>query len=254
MPRSLANSAFMKPFVVLALPGMYLFYKYNQYKQQQQEQSRRKVTERELAHLNHKIVSGGKFYLFATHPIRQKGFGRGARGLGTFVRADFRGQREIAIRHGSFGEERFSHAFLRFFSDLGSDQSSVGGRSLFRIFSQNRDRVFHHFQFELGHFGQTAIQFRSFPSDAKRSGKVIRATGKSVRTNESRPINRARAGAAAKGGNEVENESGRGVSRRKGRRRVKSFAFSRGFQHRPRQFRRVLLRRERIRLSEKDSF
>lgn len=47
----------MKPFVVLALPGMYLFYKYNQYRRQQQEQNRRKVTERELAHLNHKIVS-----------------------------------------------------------------------------------------------------------------------------------------------------------------------------------------------------
>jgi hypothetical protein len=47
----------MKPFVVLALPGMYLFYKYNQYRRQQQEQTRRKVTERELAHLNHKIVS-----------------------------------------------------------------------------------------------------------------------------------------------------------------------------------------------------
>lgn len=57
MPRNLTSSAFMKPFVILALPGMYLFYKYNQYKQQQQEQSRRKVTERELAHLNHKIVS-----------------------------------------------------------------------------------------------------------------------------------------------------------------------------------------------------
>ncbi|XP_071439291.1 axoneme-associated protein mst101(1) [Hetaerina americana] len=55
MPRSLNTSALMKPLVVLALPGMYLFYKYNQYKRQQQEQDRRKVTERELAHLNHKI-------------------------------------------------------------------------------------------------------------------------------------------------------------------------------------------------------
>ncbi|XP_075211034.1 uncharacterized protein LOC142318336 [Lycorma delicatula] len=55
MPRNLTSSAFMKPFVVLALPGMYLFYKYSQYKRQQQEQNRRKVTERELAHLNHKI-------------------------------------------------------------------------------------------------------------------------------------------------------------------------------------------------------
>lgn len=57
MPRNLSSSAFMRPFVVLALPGMYLFYKYSQYKRQQQEQNRRKVTERELAHLNHKIVS-----------------------------------------------------------------------------------------------------------------------------------------------------------------------------------------------------
>lgn len=57
MPRNLSSSAFMKPFVVLALPGMYLFYKYSQYKRQQQEQNRRRVTERELAHLNHKIVS-----------------------------------------------------------------------------------------------------------------------------------------------------------------------------------------------------
>ncbi|XP_054267463.1 uncharacterized protein LOC128989577 [Macrosteles quadrilineatus] len=55
MPRNLSSSAFMKPFVVLALPGMYLFYKYSQYKRQQQEQNRRRVTERELAHLNHKI-------------------------------------------------------------------------------------------------------------------------------------------------------------------------------------------------------
>lgn len=45
----------MKPFVVLALPGMYLFYKYNQYKRQQREQNKRKVTEQELAYLNHKI-------------------------------------------------------------------------------------------------------------------------------------------------------------------------------------------------------
>jgi len=62
MPRGLTSSAFMKPFVVLALPGMYLFYKYNQYRRQQQEQNRRKVTERELAHLNHKIVSDSPIF------------------------------------------------------------------------------------------------------------------------------------------------------------------------------------------------
>ncbi|XP_064648169.1 uncharacterized protein LOC135500565 isoform X2 [Lineus longissimus] len=49
------QSRLMKPLVVLALPGMYLFYKYNQYKRQQAEQHRRKVTEKELQHLNQKI-------------------------------------------------------------------------------------------------------------------------------------------------------------------------------------------------------
>lgn len=54
MPRSL-NSSLMKPLVVLAFPGMYLVYKISEFKRHQQEQNRRKVTERELAHLNHKI-------------------------------------------------------------------------------------------------------------------------------------------------------------------------------------------------------
>lgn len=47
----------MKPLVVLALPGMYLFYKYSQYRREQRELSRRRITERELQHLHHKIVS-----------------------------------------------------------------------------------------------------------------------------------------------------------------------------------------------------
>ncbi|KAK8750111.1 hypothetical protein OTU49_015240, partial [Cherax quadricarinatus] len=55
MPRPLAQSALMRPLVALALPGMYLVYKYNQYKRQQQEANRRKAAERELAQLNHKI-------------------------------------------------------------------------------------------------------------------------------------------------------------------------------------------------------
>ncbi|GAB6030397.1 hypothetical protein CHUAL_007275 [Chamberlinius hualienensis] len=54
MPRDL-HVSLMKPLVALATPGMYLLYKFNQYKRQQQEQNRRKVTEKELAHLNHKI-------------------------------------------------------------------------------------------------------------------------------------------------------------------------------------------------------
>lgn len=51
------RTGLMKPFVVLALPGMYLFYKYSQYRREQRELSRRRVTERELQHLHHKIVS-----------------------------------------------------------------------------------------------------------------------------------------------------------------------------------------------------
>jgi hypothetical protein len=52
-----ARAGLMKPLVVLALPGMYLFYKYSQYRREQRELSRRRITERELQHLHHKIVS-----------------------------------------------------------------------------------------------------------------------------------------------------------------------------------------------------
>ncbi|KOX79577.1 hypothetical protein WN51_02843 [Melipona quadrifasciata] len=54
------RASLMKPLVVLALPGMYLFYKYSQYRREQRELSRRRVTERELQHLHHKIVSGSE--------------------------------------------------------------------------------------------------------------------------------------------------------------------------------------------------
>ncbi|KAK0166317.1 hypothetical protein PV328_004750 [Microctonus aethiopoides] len=50
-----ARAGLMKPLVVLALPGMYLFYKYSQYRREQRELSRRRITERELQHLHHKI-------------------------------------------------------------------------------------------------------------------------------------------------------------------------------------------------------
>ncbi|XP_022916281.1 uncharacterized protein [Onthophagus taurus] len=55
MPQSPMVNPLMKPFVVLALPGMYLFYKYNQYKRKRKENARRRLTERELQHLNNKI-------------------------------------------------------------------------------------------------------------------------------------------------------------------------------------------------------
>ncbi|CAH1183057.1 unnamed protein product [Ceutorhynchus assimilis] len=49
------RSPLMKPFVVLALPGMYLFYKYNQYKRKRKENATKRLAERELQHLNSKI-------------------------------------------------------------------------------------------------------------------------------------------------------------------------------------------------------
>ncbi|KAL7305253.1 hypothetical protein TKK_0002391 [Trichogramma kaykai] len=52
-----SRNGLMKPLVALAMPGMYLFDKYSQYRREQREMSRRKVTERELQHLHHKIVS-----------------------------------------------------------------------------------------------------------------------------------------------------------------------------------------------------
>lgn len=57
MPQGPMSSPLMRPFVVLALPGMYLFYKYNQYKRKRKENAKRRLTERELQHLNGKIVS-----------------------------------------------------------------------------------------------------------------------------------------------------------------------------------------------------
>ncbi|XP_052245694.1 uncharacterized protein LOC127854674 [Dreissena polymorpha] len=50
-----SSSPLSKSLSALAVPGMYLFCKYNEFKRHQQEISRKKVTERELDHLNHKI-------------------------------------------------------------------------------------------------------------------------------------------------------------------------------------------------------
>ncbi|CAG9858020.1 unnamed protein product [Phyllotreta striolata] len=55
MPQGPKPSPLMKPFIVLALPGMYLFYKYNQYKRKRKENANRRLAERELLHLNNKI-------------------------------------------------------------------------------------------------------------------------------------------------------------------------------------------------------
>jgi len=66
MPAPRTPSPVMKPLSALAVPGMFLFYKYNEYKRQHgghQNQThstgsnKRTVTEKELDHLNQKIVS-----------------------------------------------------------------------------------------------------------------------------------------------------------------------------------------------------
>lgn len=50
------SSPFSKSLSVMAVPGMYLFYKYSEFKRHHEEIQRKKVTEKELDHLNHKIV------------------------------------------------------------------------------------------------------------------------------------------------------------------------------------------------------
>ena len=49
-------SSLARPLVALAVPGMFLVCKYHQYRRQHQEAARRRAAERELHHLNHKIV------------------------------------------------------------------------------------------------------------------------------------------------------------------------------------------------------
>ncbi|XP_006824104.1 uncharacterized protein LOC100374953 [Saccoglossus kowalevskii] len=51
------NSSSMKPLVLFAIPGLYLVYRYNQYRQEKQRSKadRRKITEKELLTLNNKI-------------------------------------------------------------------------------------------------------------------------------------------------------------------------------------------------------
>lgn len=57
------------PLETLALPGAMLAYKYSQFRQRRREAASRRVTERELSALHHKIVSSTcfsfVFYLFS---------------------------------------------------------------------------------------------------------------------------------------------------------------------------------------------
>lgn len=50
-------SSVMRHISAIAVPGMYLYYKYNEFKRQRIEDMKRKVTEKELNNLNQKIVS-----------------------------------------------------------------------------------------------------------------------------------------------------------------------------------------------------
>lgn len=54
------------PLEALVMPGVMLACKYNQYRQRKREAQSKKVTERELTALHHKIVS---FYLLAELPL-----------------------------------------------------------------------------------------------------------------------------------------------------------------------------------------
>lgn len=49
------------PLETLALPGAMLAYKYSQFRQRRREAASRRVTERELSALHHKIVSSTCF-------------------------------------------------------------------------------------------------------------------------------------------------------------------------------------------------
>lgn len=51
------------PLETLALPGVMLAYKYSQFRQRRREAASRRVTERELSALHHKIVSAPIFFV-----------------------------------------------------------------------------------------------------------------------------------------------------------------------------------------------
>lgn len=58
------------PLETLAMPGAILAYKYSQFRQRRREAASRRVTERELSALHHKIVSCS----FALSPTRNTFF------------------------------------------------------------------------------------------------------------------------------------------------------------------------------------
>ena len=64
-------SSVMKHISAIAVPGMYLYYKYNEFKKQRIEDMKRKVTERELDHLNQKIVSHFLFNYILSGLLRE---------------------------------------------------------------------------------------------------------------------------------------------------------------------------------------
>ena len=67
-PKQKPSSSLANPFSVLAIPGMFLLYKYNEFRRLQEEIREKNITEKELKKLNNKIVSKSFFiiiiYLF----------------------------------------------------------------------------------------------------------------------------------------------------------------------------------------------
>ena len=52
------SSSLMKPLAAgLAIPGLYLMYKFHEYREKERKRERRRFTERDLQTLNRKIVS-----------------------------------------------------------------------------------------------------------------------------------------------------------------------------------------------------
>uniref|UniRef100_A0A1B0GQR0 Uncharacterized protein n=1 Tax=Phlebotomus papatasi TaxID=29031 RepID=A0A1B0GQR0_PHLPP len=68
------------PLEALALPGVILAYKYSQFRQRRREAANRRVTERELTALHHKILLYLTFplnlWLDFSHFVARNAFGR----------------------------------------------------------------------------------------------------------------------------------------------------------------------------------
>ena len=59
------NSSLMKPLAAgLAIPGLYIMYKFHEYREKERKRERRRFTDKDLQTLNRKIVSIGLLFIF----------------------------------------------------------------------------------------------------------------------------------------------------------------------------------------------